>query len=245
MVTPLGFLAFGMLGLGSAVRRWRSEPIGPLIAGHWAFLMILRALPHTPGHDGVRLFLPAFGLLALLGGLGARWLLDRSARWGTAAIVAALAEGIASVAVMMPMPLSYFSPIVGGLPGAAAMGMEPTYYWDALTPDARRWLAEHTPPGRTFVFATNPTSWLYLRRTGDLPRRLYPWRSGPEVPRSAPMVRPAEPPGGLLRRRPGPGDARSCRLCRYEAGRPPGLDLPRTRNTGAWRLGGNRRTRVR
>ncbi len=186
MVTPLGFLAFGILGLGSAVRRWRSEPIGPLIAGHWAFLMILRALPHTPGHDGVRLFLPAFGLLALLGGLGARWLLDRSARWGTAAIVAALAEGIASVAVMMPMPLSYFSPIVGGLPGAAAMGMEPTYYWDALTPDARRWLAEHTPPGRTFVFATNPSSWLYLRRTGDLPRRLYPWdpdRRFPDPPR--------------------------------------------------------------
>ena len=51
---------------------WRSEPIGLLIAGHWTFLMLLRALPHTPGHDGVRLFLPAFGVLALLGGLGAR-----------------------------------------------------------------------------------------------------------------------------------------------------------------------------
>jgi hypothetical protein len=145
-----------------------------LIAGHWAFLMILRALPHTPGHDGVRLFLPAFGLLALLGGLGARTLLDRSARWGTAAIAAALAEGVASVAIMMPVPLSYFSPVVGGLPGAAALGMEPTYYWDALTPDARRWLAEHTPSGQTFIFATNPTSWRYLRRTGELPRRLFP-----------------------------------------------------------------------
>jgi 4-amino-4-deoxy-L-arabinose transferase-like glycosyltransferase len=174
MVTPVGFLAFGMLGLVAAVSRRRSEPIGPLIAGHWAFLMILRALPHTPGHDGVRLFLPAFGLLALLGGLGARWLLDRSARWGKAAIIAALTEGIASVAVMMPVPLSYFSPVVCGLPGAAALGMEPTYYWDALTPDARRWLAEHTPPGRTFLFATNPTSWLYLRRTGELSRPFWP-----------------------------------------------------------------------
>jgi 4-amino-4-deoxy-L-arabinose transferase-like glycosyltransferase len=174
MVTPVGFLAFGTLGLIAAVSRRRSEPIGPLIAGHWAFLMILRALPHTPAHDGVRLFLPAFGLLAMLGGLGARWLLDRSARWGTAAIVAALAEGITSVAVMMPVPLSYFSPIVGGLPGAAALGMEPTYYWDALTPDARRWLAEHTPPGRSFAFATNPTSWLYLRRTGELSRLFWP-----------------------------------------------------------------------
>jgi hypothetical protein len=136
--------------------------------------MILRALPHTPGHDGVRLFLPAFGLLALLGGPGARLVLDRSARWGMAAIVAALAEGIASVAIMMPVPLSYFSPAMGGLRGAAAMGMEPTYYWDALTPDARRWLVEHTPPGRSFGFATNPTSWLYLRRTGELSRLFWP-----------------------------------------------------------------------
>jgi 4-amino-4-deoxy-L-arabinose transferase-like glycosyltransferase len=174
MVTPVGFLAFGMLGLTSAVSRLRSEPIGLLIAGHWVFLMILRALPHTPAHDGVRLFLPAFGLLALLGGLGARSLLERSARWGTAAIVAALAEGIASIAVLMPVPLSYFSPVVGGLSGAAAMGMEPTYYWDALTPDARRWLAEHTPPGRSFCFATNPTSWLYLQRTGELSRLFWP-----------------------------------------------------------------------
>ena len=172
LVTPIGFLVLGILGFATAVARRKSEPIGLLIAGHWAFLMLLRAMPRTPGHDGVRLFLPAFGILALLGGLGARWLLDRSVRWGTAAIVAALAEGIASVAVMMPVPLSYFSPIVGGLPGAAALGMEPTYYWASLSPEARRWLVEHTPAGRTIAFASYPHSWLYLRRTGDLPRRL-------------------------------------------------------------------------
>jgi 4-amino-4-deoxy-L-arabinose transferase-like glycosyltransferase len=182
LVTPVGFLALGMLGLASAVTRRRSEPIGLLIVAHWAFLMILRALPHTPGHDGVRLFLPAFGVLAVLGGLGARSLLDRSPRWGTAAIAAALAEGIVSLAVMMPVPLSYFSPVVGGLPGAAALGMEPTYYWDALSPEARRWLAEHTPTGRTFLFATNPSSWRYLRQTGDLPPRLFPIDPDPRSP---------------------------------------------------------------
>jgi hypothetical protein len=95
------------------------------------------------------------------------------------AIVAALLEGAASVAVMMPVPLSYFSPIVGGLPGAAALGMEPTYYWDALSPEARRWLADHTPPGQTFEFATYPHSWLYLRRTGELPERIARVDRGP------------------------------------------------------------------
>ena len=71
-VTPVGFLILAAVGIWSALRTWRSEPIGLLIAGHWTFLMLLRALPHTPGHDGVRLFLPAFGVLALLAGLGAQ-----------------------------------------------------------------------------------------------------------------------------------------------------------------------------
>jgi 4-amino-4-deoxy-L-arabinose transferase-like glycosyltransferase len=190
LVTPVGFLVLGLVGFATALRRWRVEPFGLLIAGHWAFLMILRALPHTPGHDGVRLFLPAFGVLALLGGLGARALLDRWGRWARAAIVAAIIEGIASVAVMMPVPLSYFSPLVGGLPGAAALGMEPTYYWDALTPDVRLWLARNTQPGRTFLFATNPSSWRYLRQTGELPSRLFP-------------ADPGDPQWFVLQNRPG------------------------------------------
>jgi len=173
LVTPVGFLMLASMGFWAAVRNWRNESIGLLIAGHWAFLMILRALPHTPGHDGVRLFLPAFGILALLAGLGARSLLDDWGRWAKAAIAAALLEGLITTVVMMPVPLSYFSPLVGGLPGATALGMEPTYYWDALSPGARAWLAENTLPGRTYAFSGLTHSWLYLRRTGELPRRLY------------------------------------------------------------------------
>jgi hypothetical protein len=172
LVTPVGILIVSVVGFGSAVRKFRTEPIGTLIAGHWVFLMILRALPHTPGHDGVRLFLPAFGVLSLLAGRGARTLLESIGRWAKPMIVVALVEGAASVTVMMPVPLSYFSPIVGGLPGATALGMEPTYYWDALGPEASKWLATHTPQGEIFEFATYPHSWLYLRRTGDLPRRI-------------------------------------------------------------------------
>jgi hypothetical protein len=117
-------------------------------------------------------------VLALLCGLGARSLLDVSGRWAKVAIVAAVMEGAVSTLVMMPVPLSYFSPLVGGLPGATALGMEPTYYWDALSPDARGWLTEHTEPGETILFATNPRSWLYLRQIGALPRRLVPFDRG-------------------------------------------------------------------
>jgi 4-amino-4-deoxy-L-arabinose transferase-like glycosyltransferase len=173
-VTPVGFLFMAILGFWAALRFWRSELIGLLIVGHWTFLMVLRALPHTPGHDGVRLFLPAFGMLALLAGLGAKLLLDHWGGWAKGLIIAALLEGAAGVAVMMPVPLSYFSPLVGGLPGATALGMEPTYYWDALGPEARQWLAKNTLPGRTYTFSGFAHSWLYLRRTGELPRQLAP-----------------------------------------------------------------------
>ena len=54
---------------------------------HWIFLMVLRALPHTPGHDGVRQFLPAFGILALLTGLGARTIVSRLRTWGKSLIL--------------------------------------------------------------------------------------------------------------------------------------------------------------
>ena len=174
LVTPVGFLLLALTGVGRALRRWRSEPFGILVLGHWTFLLLLRALPHTPGHDGVRQFLPAFGILALLAGLGAATVMASRGFWGKRLLSVAIVEGLVGLTLMMPMPLSYYSPIVGALPGAASLGMEPTYYWDALNDDALNWLLAHTPPGRKVRFATYPTSFLYLRDSGRLPRAILP-----------------------------------------------------------------------
>jgi 4-amino-4-deoxy-L-arabinose transferase-like glycosyltransferase len=191
-VTPVGFLIVGLVGAGvgmvAGVRRVISRSSSPLPLGeggsgtglaalaalHWGFLLALRAMPHTPGHDGVRLFLPAFGVLALLGGVGASVVVNRWGGWGKGLILAAIVEGIVSVAVMMPVPLAYFSPVVGGLPGATRLGMEPTYFWDGLSDEAIGWLNANTPAGRSVLFATNPTSWLYLKQTGRLRVPLFP-----------------------------------------------------------------------
>jgi 4-amino-4-deoxy-L-arabinose transferase-like glycosyltransferase len=153
-------------------------PFATTALTNWFFLLILRALPHTPGHDGVRQFLPAFGCLALVAGLGAVCLIHRNGRWGRAIVAAGLAEGIISVALFMPVPLSYFSPAVGGLPGAVALGMEPTYYWDALTDDAITWLNRHTVSGRSVLFADAPVSWFYLRKNGRLRAPICPYEPG-------------------------------------------------------------------
>ncbi len=174
IATPVGFLLLALIGSVRAIRdRASSDPLPILALAHWLMLLILRALPHTPGHDGVRQFLPAFGCLALVAGVGAAWVVARWRTWGRILVAIALAEGAASVAVMMPVPLSYFSPIVGGLPGAAAIGMEPTYYWDALSASAARPPREETHEWDSVAFSTFPTSWLHLRYTGEIRFHLY------------------------------------------------------------------------
>jgi hypothetical protein len=178
MVTPVGFVLLGSIGIARAVADSRRDSLGMLFVAHWVFLMILRALPHTPGHDGVRQFLPAFGVLALLTGPGADAVVRRLQAWGRLLILLAMAEGAASIALMMPVPLSYFSPVVGGLPGAARMGMEPTFYWDALQPEVLDWLNDHTPPGGKVRFSRYPTSWLYLRQSGKLRPGILPTDPG-------------------------------------------------------------------
>src|SRR5262249_11358689 len=87
-------------------------------------------------------------------------------------------EGAVSLGLMMPVPLSYYSPLVGGLPGASRMGMEPTYYWDALRPEVLDWLNSHSPPGRKVMFSRYPTSLLYLRQTHRLRVTILPNEPG-------------------------------------------------------------------
>ena len=188
LVTPVGFLALAVFRVVRGLRPGSSaDPFGVLVLVHWVFLLVLRALPHTPGHDAVRQFLPAFGCLAIMAGLGAAAAVERFARWGKILVVASLLEGAASLVLMMPVPLSYFSPLVGGLPGATRLGMEPTFYWDSLTDDALDWLNSHTLPGRSIQFCDFPYSLYYLRCTGRLrslvllPERRASARSEPET----------------------------------------------------------------
>ena len=119
MITPVGFLVLAAVGLVATTVPARKDAFGMLFLLNWAFLMVLRSLPHTPGHDGVRQFLPAFGFLALMVGLGAESVRRRLGRAGRSLIVVAILEGAVSIGLMMPVPLSYYSPLVGGLPGAA------------------------------------------------------------------------------------------------------------------------------
>ena len=99
-------------------------------------LCVFRMLP-TPGHDGVRLFLPTFVFWSALAGVGG-WSLARSlARRGVPGravwpILLLLGPVWSAVDWLRshPYELSYYNV---GLHRAAALGMETTYWYDAVT----------------------------------------------------------------------------------------------------------------
>jgi hypothetical protein len=147
---PLGYRLFFARGLFGLLRVPQDRVL-VLAAWNWLILAILRALPHTPGHNGIRQFLPAFGMLALIAGSGVS---PPGGPWVRAWKVASVVEVAVAVAIaaMHLLPLSYFSPLVGGLPGAARLGFEPTYYWDTLTPVVLDRATRHTDYGRSISF---------------------------------------------------------------------------------------------
>jgi len=187
IVVPPLTLGLASLGVGRIIAGRLRDRVGTLLLGSWAFFMVLRALPNAPGHDGERLFLAAFVFLACLSGIGLAAIgssLGRVASprlaWSSTALVLALALGAGARSTWRyhPLQLSYYNVLIGGLSGAYRAGMEPTYYWDAVTPDVREWLNTHTQPGRTVTFTFPAVTFEYLHRWGLL--RPYPLRgNGP------------------------------------------------------------------
>jgi len=171
IVTPPITLGLALLGIGKVCAGRFQDRGGTLILGCWLFFMVLRALPNAPGHDGERQFLAAFVFLACLAGIGltavgtllTRWLPPRLAMTGKALLLlATLSASAWSTWVYHPLQLSYYNVLIGGLSGATRAGMEPTYYWEAVTPDVREWLNTHTESGRSVSYVFPAVGFEYL-----------------------------------------------------------------------------------
>lgn len=168
MATPVMLLAFAVSGLISLLRANHFRNFSLMVLVGWLIPMILRALPHTPGHDGTRQLIAALGCSCLLAGIGAGWLNQIRPKLLKWMGIGLGVELIGSLLLFYPVPLSYFSPVVGSLPGASRLGMEPTYYWDSLTKEALVWINSHSEDGDKIAFAGTPTSFLYLNQVGEL-----------------------------------------------------------------------------
>ena len=132
----------------------------------FVFWIFLRSLPSAPGHDGVRLFLPAFVFLSVLVGagvqLGHSWVRDLFQKYApvrsrktvsakkTWKQVTSYPEYGFSVLVccfiafeliwIHPTYLGYYSRIAGHPKGAYGLGFESTYWDDAMTPEVIQWI---------------------------------------------------------------------------------------------------------
>lgn len=186
-VTPVPTLALGVLGLWQCLAR--RTPGSLTLVLHWIMLMVVRALPGAPPHDGIRLFLPPFGFWCVFAAIGAQTAFSGigviHVVWRRqllrAVLVTALLATAAGVIRYYPQTLSHYSLLAGGLRGAADKGMEPAYWWDALDNDVLRWLNQHTRADESIAFSTGANvarlrEWGRLRsRNVDPQREVFRW----------------------------------------------------------------------
>lgn len=132
VTVPLGLHVLGAFGLGLGWRTRKTDPFALLLLGAMGLLLVLFST-RVPVYDGERLFLMVFPLWAILIGRGFAWAWERtSRRTGRAVLVAfLLAQGYGLI-TFHPFGLSYYNVLVGGLPGAKALGLELTFWGDAV-----------------------------------------------------------------------------------------------------------------
>ena len=182
--TPLPTFALGVVGLWQCLAKTTALSLSLVL--HWATLMVIRALPGAPPHDGIRLFLPAFGFWCVFAGIGAQRVIDliaavRPVSWRIAlrlTLAGALLASAVNLTRYYPQTLSHYSLLAGGLRGAADKGMEATYWWDALDDEVLGWLDKHTGPDEAVAFSTGYNLG-HLRERGKLRARTMGPEEGP------------------------------------------------------------------
>jgi hypothetical protein len=158
--TPLPTLILGICGLWQCLAK--PTALSLTLVLHWATLMVIRALPGAPPHDGIRLFLPAFGFWCVFAAIGTQRVANliagvRPVSWRIALrvwLAGAFLASAVNLARYYPQTLSHYSLVAGGLRGAADKGMEATYWWDALDNDVLRWLDARTSADEAIAFST-------------------------------------------------------------------------------------------
>jgi 4-amino-4-deoxy-L-arabinose transferase-like glycosyltransferase len=133
LTVPVGLQLLGLVGLVRGVRRIRRDRLVLLLAGSIALFLGLFST-RIPVYDGERLFLHVFPAWAIVVGLGFDHLWQRlgDATGSRILLAALLAMQAYGNLALHPFGLSYYNLLVGGLAGAERLGMEITYWGDAV-----------------------------------------------------------------------------------------------------------------
>lgn len=133
----------------------------------------------TPIFGGTKHWMTAFPFLALFAGYGFSRTLDALRKLSSKVLNHCRVPEIALVACVLvapvvmtlhshPFGLSAYTPVVGGAPGAADLGLNRTY-WGYTTGSVVDYLNEYTPQdGSVYIHDTAWSSWKMLRADGRL-----------------------------------------------------------------------------
>jgi 4-amino-4-deoxy-L-arabinose transferase-like glycosyltransferase len=160
-ILPLTVLVLSFVGMARAGSGKKDRGL--------VWLLILSAMvsisPFLAGksllYDNDRLFMPVYPFLAALAGIGFGWILDylrkRLKSLKRPALIlpinlllglVLLAPQSVAMASLYPNLLSYYSEVVGGLPGATKLGLETTYWCETFSA-AFPFINDHARPGDT------------------------------------------------------------------------------------------------
>jgi len=180
---PPQVLALFFYGLWRTLRRPFTDQWATHMGLHWLVFMLVMMFPGAPGYDGVRLFLPAFAFLAVISAKGfyhfanqdLPLFLARIPRLGSqmralAAPVVLVVMVIPSTVILArlhPFELCYYNCLAGGISGARELGMETTYWYDAVNDQACRSINE-TLPDSAVLSTTSDSYFLFLQQLGKI-----------------------------------------------------------------------------
>jgi hypothetical protein len=211
LTVPVTTLALAGVGAALLVRRSRRRgrnddtllpEASPEPTGSWlrpgadvdlapgAFLLVqilgpmaILALPSTPIFGGVKHFMPAMPYLAIVAGIGLRWVAGVIAGWLgevvanprlVRAVPAALATLVCLPAVAEtqrshPDGLSHYNLLAGGFAGGASLGMNRQFWGYSVMP-MLDWMTKNVPPSRaTYWHDVFPDALTMYIRDGRIP----------------------------------------------------------------------------
>jgi len=145
--------------------------------------MLAIALPSTPIFGGTKHWLTAYPFIALFAGCGfdaAASVVERAVfprRWPVPLLgVLCLLPGLVQTEHSHPFGLSHYTPLAGGVPGAADLGMN-RQFWGFTTGSLAGWIREELPEGgRVWTGDTTWGAWAMMQVDGLLPSDIVPAR---------------------------------------------------------------------
>jgi 4-amino-4-deoxy-L-arabinose transferase-like glycosyltransferase len=183
-VPGITLLLFGIGLVVSALPRKPSsaEPAPPSTPLLWLLCLLMCYAPWwsdaTPIFGGTKHWMTAYPFLCLFAGQGFAFAAERmaelwqSARWRAwappALAVAVLVGPLSMTLHSEPWGLSFYTPLVGGAPGGASLGLNRTF-WGYTTGAVQGFINQHAVPrASVYVHDTALQSWEMLRADGRI-----------------------------------------------------------------------------